>query len=332
MSPLWPANLRVKQVSSTEDPVDLKPISQDYWDHFVAESSEALLFLTSDWLQFLSNVYGLTWYPLGIYSGDQWIGLFPLHTRKLGPFRLAGSPLMRVIASTPFLGPLVPPNYLPATLLALDDILYNQGIDHVEIAFPYLLEDLTIPTKLGYSGEVCETVQVQLANRTPEQLWDNLTPACRRAVRKAEANGVKIIEGYDHQVLDMYYQMCKEVYRGSGRSPHLTKDFYSALWPEFAERQRIKFLLAHHAGKIIAGAIFLLYRDSAYYLSGASYNSGLHLRPNNLIQWHFIQWAVTQKFSIYDMGGVGHPGITRFKLSFGGQSTAYNRLYRLIRT
>lgn len=322
MSPPWPAS---------PDPttaLNLKPVTQTVWDGFVAGCPSALLFHTSDWLRLLTRVYETEWHPLGVWSGDQLVGLFPLLIRRLGPFNLAGSPLMQAIASTSFMGPLVAPAQITPTLAALDNVLRYWKVDHIEIAFPTLLEDTTAAVKLGYSTEVCQAVVVHLAGHTLDRIWHSLSGACRRAVRKAEASGVKIVEACDTGFLDEYYRMCEEVYRDSGRPPHLSKEFYAAAWDVLAGQGKVKVLLAMHAGELLAGGTFLLHRETAYYLSGASYDRGLQLRPNNLIQWRFIEWAAAQGYRSYDMGGAVIPGITRFKLSFGGQFCSYTRLYR----
>jgi CelD/BcsL family acetyltransferase involved in cellulose biosynthesis len=322
MSQWWPAS------SDPASAVRLAPVTPAAWDAFVYRHPAALLFHTSDWLRLLRRVYGSEFHQLGAWSGHRLVGLLPLLTRKLGPFRLAGSPLMQTIASTPFMGPLTAPEWIAPTLIALESVLSCWRIDHIEIAFPALLADLTLPKRLGYSIETCQTVVMDLRGRTVDQLWQGLSSACRRAIRKAERHRVKIIEMDNRGFLDEYYRMCEEVYTGSGRPPHLSKAFYVAAWDALASRGKMHVRMALHRGEILAGAVFLSYRETAYYLSGASHDRGLELRPNNLIQWHFIEQALAKGYRWYDMGGAVVQGITRFKLSFGGQLWPYTRLYR----
>jgi lipid II:glycine glycyltransferase (peptidoglycan interpeptide bridge formation enzyme) len=247
--------------------------------------------------------------------------------RQLGPFRLAGSPLMKVIASTPVMGPLVAASDIGQTLRALDEVLDRQKISHVEVAFASRLDDESIIPPFGYSAEVCQAVSLPLAGRSLDELWRSMSSACRRAIRKAEYYGVEISEANDFNWLNEYYRMCEEVYRGTGRRPHLSKEFYAAAWEQLAKQGNLRVLLANYHGRIIAGGVFLIYRDWAYYLSGAAYDQSLTLRPNNLVQWHFIQWAAEQGCARYDLGGAVVPGITRFKLSFGSEIYTYTRLY-----
>ncbi|RME44619.1 MAG: GNAT family N-acetyltransferase [Caldilineae bacterium] len=306
----------------------LRPLDPARWEAFVNAHPQALLFHTPAWLDFLAEVYGLQWHPLGIWRGEALVGVFPLLTRRLGPFRLAGSPLMQVIASTPFLGPLVAPSLLPDALLAVRAFARRRKIDHLEMAFPFLLAEERQAKGLGFGVETCRAVVLSLAGKTTAQLWGELSAACRRAVRKAEANGVEIVEATDAGIVEEYYRMCEEVYRDAGRPPHLSRKFYRLLWERFAGTETLKVRLAKRGGQLLAGAMFLLHRRTAYYLSGASYRAGLPFRPNNLLQWRFIVWAAGRGYHRYDMGGAVVPGITRFKLSFGGTLHPYTRLYR----
>ena len=310
--------------------MELRLISWEEWDAWIEADPGAMLFHTSSWLRLLEDVYALQAQPLGAWQGDELLGLFPLQRRRLGPFRLAGSPLMQVIASTSYLGPLVPPRQLAATLLALEDALHSSRTDHIELAFPARLppDALAQGQRLGYTSETCQAVIVSLAGCSREQLWRGLSPACRRAVRKAQSAGIEVVAVEDGSFIPEYYRMCLEVYRPTGRLPHLSQDFYTRLWQRLAPLGQARALLAYRDGKLLAGAIFLHYRQQTYYLSGASYDHAQALRPNNLIQWHFMQWAAGQGCTRYDLGGAVIPGITRFKLSLGGVLHPYTRLHR----
>ena len=324
MSPSWPANPDGKTAFR------LAPVSRPVWDGFLFQWETALPYHTWEWLDFLSSVYGNTWHPLGIWKGACLVGLFPVMTRRLGPFRLAGSPLMQAIANTPFLGPVAPLEHFQEISLALEAFFHTQRVAHTEISFPTRLSeaDVAWAEDRGYLSETCEAVFLSLHNQPPQQLWMGLSNACRRAIRKAQANGVEIMVIKDDRFIETYAAMCQEVYRGSGRLSHLSETFYRKLWGILAESDLVHGLLATYRGQIIAGAIFLLYHQYASYLSGASFDQWQFLRPNNLLQWHFIEWAASHGYKTYDLGGTTIPGITRFKLSFGGQLIAYTRLHR----
>jgi hypothetical protein len=309
--------------------IRLEPVTLSQWDDYIDQNPHSLLFHTSNWLEMLSRIYNLEWLRLGLWEQSNLVGLFPLLKRKLGPFRLVGSPLMITIASTPYIGPLIDIYYLPSALESLINYSHSMKFDHIEISFPTLLQNLQAIKKLGFSTELCQSMIVELNSQSIDQIWFNLTSACRRAVRKAEKSGLTILNVSDTGFLDEYYSMCKHVYRGSRRNPHLSKEFYALAWEFLAQGGSIKVMLAVHENQIVAGGVFLLFRKTAaYYLSGASYKHAHHLRPNNLIQWTFIEWAASNGYQIYDMGGATVSSITHFKQSFGAQFTPYTRIYR----
>jgi lipid II:glycine glycyltransferase (peptidoglycan interpeptide bridge formation enzyme) len=60
--------------------------------------------------------------------------------------------------------------------------------------------------------------------------------------------------------------------------------------------------MAEWDNKIIAGTVFLTYRDTLYYKFNASDGKYLPKRPNNLIIWETIQYACLHGFKFYDLG------------------------------
>ena len=99
--------------------------------------------------------------------------------------------------------------------------------------------------------------------------------------------------------------------------------FYQALWGQLYEKGELKVILARQGGKTVAGGIFPIYKDTIYFLDGASLREYQQLRANNLIQWHIISWAASEGLHIYDMVGANIPSIAHFKHGFGGNEAEY---------
>jgi hypothetical protein len=308
--------------------IEIKPVTPNEWDRFVDRRTEALPFHTSAWLNLLSRIYMLEWDRLGAWQESTLVGIIPLMYRKLGPFRLCGSPLMKSIASTPYMAPLSDPEMQAPIIEALYPFLLSRRVDHIEIAFPGMIAGTERLASLGYTLQVCHKVILELNDHTIDQLWSGLDDACRRAIRKAVSSGVRIIECHDASFIDEFYCMAQEVYCKAGREPHISKSFYEQLWDNLANTGMVRIYLAAQGDNVLAGGIFITYKGTVYYLSGVSYDIGLALRPNNLLQWRLIEWATENQYKFYDLGGSVIPGITRFKLSFGGQLVPFLRIYR----
>ncbi|TSC97439.1 MAG: methicillin resistance protein [Candidatus Berkelbacteria bacterium Licking1014_2] len=87
--------------------------------------------------------------------------------------------------------------------------------------------------------------------------------------------------------------------------------------------------------KAVASAIFLFDRDNkiGYYLHGASDYSERQLMAPYLLQWQGISIAQKMGLKKWDFWGIDedrYPGVTRFKLGFGGQIIERPPAQRLI--
>lgn len=88
----------------------------------------------------------------------------------------------------------------------------------------------------------------------------------------------------------------------------------------------IKLFLASYEGKNIAGGIFSFYGDKATYLHGASDNQYRNLMAPYLLQFSLMQKAQKEGYRYYDFYGIDEkkwPGVTRFKLGYGGRVFEY---------
>ncbi len=84
--------------------------------------------------------------------------------------------------------------------------------------------------------------------------------------------------------------------------------------------------IAEHNKKVIAANIVNFFGPRATYLHGASDNEQRSLMAPHLLQWEQIRAAKKFGCTQYDFWGIDEkkwPGVTRFKLGFGGQPVKY---------
>lgn len=87
-----------------------------------------------------------------------------------------------------------------------------------------------------------------------------------------------------------------------------------------------RLFLVEYESRPVAGAIIMQYEGTAYYLHGASDREYRNLMAPYLMHWEIIKKYKADGCHYYDFWGVDAnkwPGVTRFKLSFGGDTVEH---------
>jgi hypothetical protein len=151
-------------------------------------------------------------------------------------------------------------------------------------------------------------------SRTGDDLFSNMTPACRRCIRKAVRSGVVIREANDTAFADDYYRQLTDVFAKQGLIPTYEAARVSALIRHLQPTGNLLLLRAIDAeGHCIATGIFPAMDDRAYFWGAASWRAYQHLRPNELLLWHVFQYWKSRSIHFFEMGGAGD-----YKRKYGG--------------
>jgi hypothetical protein len=158
------------------------------------------------------------------------------------------------------------------------------------------------------------TFELDLA-QDEDALLKGMSSSCRRALKKAQREGVRVEEAHGVDFADEYYEQLLDVFGKQGRRP-----------PYDVERVRhmIRFLeptgnllmlrAVGPGGERMATAIFPFRDGFAYFWGGASWRRHQIHRPNEPIFWHAIRHFKERGIPLLDMGGGGD-----FKRKFGTQ-------------
>ena len=295
------------------------------WDQLVAAHPRATVFHRSDWLALIARLARAQLHPFLIRRDAAVVGLFPVFIFRRGPFRIAASPPAQV--ATPYLGPLVDDSMLGDALEA-----FARAARRLKASYLELRCDREIPPAvLAQASLQHETRATFLLDVSagPEVLWrSNLTSACRRAVRKAQAAGLVVEETPLSDVLDRYFELAAGVFAKWNRPPPLSRADYAAIGAAAIGGEYIKVFVARRKGTVVAAGIFPFANGTVYYLDGVSDPAGQDARPNNLLHWEVIRWASAAGLTRYDMVGAGIAGVARFKQSFGPAEVPYSYAFR----
>ena len=154
-----------------------------------------------------------------------------------------------------------------------------------------------------------------------EGIWRNLADPTRRAIRKAQREGVVVQTLDDETFLKEFYQLHLGVRKYKYRLLPQPYTFFEAIRDRFRDVDGWFPLAACHQGRVIAATIFLRWDDTLYYKFNASHFEALPLRPNDLLLWEGITLGKTLGCRRLDLGlsDEDQPGLIRFKRYFGTQ-------------
>lgn len=168
----------------------------------------------------------------------------------------------------------------------------------------------------------------ELANRarwhgldlTPssDEIWSGLHKSVRTSVRKAQKNNVVIRTAETDEDLRTFFEMHLGIRKNKYRlvaQPYL---FFQNIWNRFVVPQNGRLILAEHQGDVIAGMMFLRYKDTLYYKFSASVPTKLSVNPNEIIMWEGIQYGKDSGCSFLDFGlsDWDQDGLNFFKRKF----------------
>jgi hypothetical protein len=159
-------------------------------------------------------------------------------------------------------------------------------------------------------------------------LWKNLESRGRNKVRKAIKSGLVVESVTDRSVIDTFYPMLEASYARHHAVPPHPKAFFVGLHERLVPAGLMEVLAAKYQGQVVAVALLVHDDREVRCMSSASLAEFHHLQPNNLVQWHGIQWAAGQGLARYDFGGKGQPTIDSFKETFRPSVHAFTFYWR----
>ena len=308
------------------------PTGFENWDSLLAEHPDATIFHTSSWARTLVDTYGFLPRYLVQRNGPRLLSLLPLMetgSRWIGhrcvslPFTDGCAPLV-----SPCLAPSPPPT-LP-TQEQPRDSLREIAASEPLLAFALSLaaslgcksielRDCTrwtsqVPASVAFHGHVVPLIQSE------EEQLQRCSPSMRRALRKAGRSPLQLKEGRDWADVEAYYFLHCQTRRRHGLPPQPI-GFFRNIQRHILARGLGFVQLAMDGSIPVAGAIFFGFGRHALYKFGASSETHLDLRPNNLVLWQGIRRCAELGFSTLDLGrtSLDNEGLRRFKLGLGGE-------------
>lgn len=172
-----------------------------------------------------------------------------------------------------------------------------------------------------------QTIQLDLT-KSQDELLSLMHPKTRYNIRLAEKKDIEFRLGSLNDFSEFWHLMSTTAERDTFRLHD--EDHYKIL---LNQSDFIRLFVVSHKNRIIAAGLFSFFADTATYLHGASSNSDRNLMAPYLLQWEVIKIAQREGYKKYDFYGIDAkrwPGVTRFKLGFGGKTLVYPGTYDLV--
>lgn len=165
------------------------------------------------------------------------------------------------------------------------------------------------------------TIVIDL-EKPEEELLGAMHHKTRYNIKIAEKNHLVFTAGND---IDAFWRLLKYTAKNDNFSTH-SKEYYQSLCATPGLKAETVFI--KHEGTPIAGALLLAHDDTVYYLHGAMDRNPKYrpMMAPYLLHWEIIKWAKGYGMRHYDLWGIDAqkwPGVTRFKLGWGGRQIEY---------
>jgi hypothetical protein len=269
------------------------------------------VFETREWLSFLDETQVGEAVVCAVEDRSEHVGFFTGYLVRRYGIRILGSPMPGW--TTGYMGFNLEPEV--------------SRVDTAEALVRYAREELGCAQvelrdrDLGVQGPVARRFSVDRfksfeidMTRSEDEIFGAMTSACRRAVRKAEKEGVVTEQATDLEFADDYYAQLVDVFAKQSLRPTYDLERVRALVKHLQPSGRLLLVRARNPeGKCIATGIFPALGRSMYFWGGASWREDQILRPNEAVFWFAIRYWKERGIDAFDMGGGGE-----YKRKYGG--------------
>jgi hypothetical protein len=298
----------------------INPIETPDWDDLLLTADRATFFHTTSWARVLSESYGYKPLYFTTIDNGKLAGLIPVMeidsflTGKRG-VSLPFTDICHPIADTP--------DIFQALMDKLTQHGQSAGWKHIEIKGGSTFFGKTAPPCAEHYAHILEL------DSGEDKVQNSFRGSTRRNISKASRAGVVVTFQYTLDAMAAFYELHCRTRRRHGLPPQPWR-FFEKVYAHVIAAGKGVVLLAAHAGKTVAGAVYFFFRDRALFKFGASDRAFQHLRGNNLVMWEAIRWFTRNGFRSLHFGRSEpeNEGLLQFKRGWGAKESRVT-YYRL---
>ncbi len=280
----------------------------DAWDRCVLQCGGVTIFHSAGWARVLQATYGHVPHLLALTDGNRARAVLPIMEVNSWMKGRRG-------VAMPFSdeGGILAANDADADPLFDHAVALGRehGWKHLELRAPLSVR-ANAPASATFYGH-----DVDLRNGA-EIVFGNFEGSVRRAVRKAEKSGVTTRVSRSIEAIHGYHELHCQTRRKHGVPPQ-SLGFFENIFKYVIKPGNGFVIEGLHEGRLVAAGVFLHFGENSIYKFGASDESRLQLRANDLVMWEAIKTCATLGFQTFSMGrtDMDNAGLRRFKSGFG---------------
>ncbi len=162
--------------------------------------------------------------------------------------------------------------------------------------------------------------------RDIDDIWMSLSGSARRAIRKSEKSGVEIHTATDESGMRQFFELHMGIRKGKYRLLAQPYDLFKNIWYELVEPGHGAVLLATVDGEVVAGNVYLEWKDTLTYKFSASNSDFQNHRPTDALIWSGIKYGVEKGYHVLDFGlsDLDQPGLVAYKNKFATEEKRIN--------
>jgi len=282
------------------------------WDEFVSQYTD-LIFYQSSWSEVLKR--GLGGQPLYFYlrDGGRVVAGLPAVLFNFKIFKI-------LYASIPYGSFMGDRSVFPAFISLLEAEFKKKGIDQVRVSD----SPFSVPySPAGFSSVSARCSLLALRGFDKENIAGNYRSEVRRAIRKAEKNGLSVTRAVSREEARVFNELYVSSMKRNQAGTKYPLQWFNTLFESLVEQGRADIFFARKGDHYAAGVVVVHSSSTDHYLHNGSADAFLEYRPNDLIVDHIIHDGVEKGRSFLDFMGSdpGDAPLLRFKEKWGSQSS-----------
>jgi len=294
------------------------PLEFSGWDDLLAGRPEATVFHTASWVRVLHDAYGYRPCCLAAIEQHGFSALLACMEVRSMLTGTRGVSLPFTDSCEPILSKAMDFHEL---IEAVADYGRKAAWRSLELRIGGTLP-ADIPASAHYYHHTLDLTKGET------EVFKGLRESTRRNIRNSQKQAVQVTLETSEKALPGFYELNCMTRQRHGLPPQ-PYSFFEKLGTHLLTKGRGLVVSAFHDEELIAGAVFLHFRDRAVYKYGASKIEHQHLRANNLVMWEAIRWYARHGFKDLSLGRTEpeNAGLLQFKRGWGAteESLSYAR-------